>query len=303
ARQFAESTAEQTHGNRQRISWTQAAVICIAVSVFVGLNGVGGLGVQTSDWLKHNAILSDLINQSWPVAYRTSAGEIALVYYVAYYLPAALVGKLGGWAAANIALFVCTVFGGVLAVLWLTVLTRAPVWLCLLGFVFFSGLDVVGSLLLGPANSRWSFWINNRNLEWWEGHWVFPGNHSLMAYVPQQAMGGWLLTGLTIDRLQRSPVYPPYVLLVALGLLWSAYAAIGIGLLSMLFVAASGSLVRQIVARQFSLANLAGAVLGTIFAVYFLSRSSLVQLAAPYVSPPSAFVRGAFAIGLHDMPL
>src|SRR5215472_16421091 len=140
--QFANSTAAD--GNRQRISWMQAVTICLAVSVFVGLNGVGGFGVQTSDWLKHNAVLSDLINQSWPVAYRTSAGEIALSYYVAYYLPAALVGKLYGWAAANIALFVWTVFGGVLAVLWLAILTRAPVWLCLLGFVFFSGLDVVG---------------------------------------------------------------------------------------------------------------------------------------------------------------
>src|SRR5215472_13296095 len=152
---FGESTA--TQGSR-RISWTQAAVICFAVSVFVGLNGVGGFGVQTSDWLKHNAILSDLINQPWPVAYRTSAGEIALVYYVAYYLPAALVGKLYGWAAANVALFAWTVLGGVLAVLWLAVLSRAPVWLCLLGFVFFSGLEVVGSFFVAPASERWSFW-------------------------------------------------------------------------------------------------------------------------------------------------
>jgi len=297
--------AKPTAGNDdpRRISWAQAVTICLAVCVFVGLNGVGGFGVQTSDWLKHNAILSDLVNQPWPVAYRTAAGEIALVYYVAYYLPAALVGKLYGWAAANVALFAWTVLGGVLAVLWLAVLSRAPVWLCLLGFVFFSGLDVVGSFFVAPASERWSFWSHNRTLEWWEGHWLFPSNWSLIAYVPQQALGAWLLTGLGIEGLQRRPVDYPYLMLVALALMWSPYAAIGLGLLSLFTAAAGRPGVRQLAARQISIANLAGTVVGGIFAIYFLSRSAPVPLAAAYVSPASAFQRGAFAIGLHQMSL
>jgi hypothetical protein len=284
------------------ISLRQIASICFVVCAVVGLNGVGGFGIQTNDWLKHNAVLSDLIHQPWPAAYSTSAGSIALVYYVAYYLPAALVGKVVGWVAANIALYVWTVFGCVLVVLWLVVLSRAPVWLCLLGFALFSGLDLVGAFLRPTASGlkSWTDWIDNVRLEWWEGHWLFPGMLSQIAYVPQQALGGWLLTSLAIDRWRQGSVDHPYVLSCALALLWSPYISIGLAALSLL-VFASEARTGQRVADQLSVANLAGVVVGGILAAYFLARFAPVELNSAYVSPRSAFIRGAFDFGLQGM--
>ncbi|MBI1816867.1 MAG: hypothetical protein HYR72_17955 [Deltaproteobacteria bacterium] len=302
ASQIAASARRDKDG--RRISRWEIAAVSIVVCIVIGLTGAGGFGVQTDDWLKHNAILSDLINQPWPVAYRTSAGPIALVYYVAYYLPAALVGKLCGWTAANLVLYGWTVLGGVLTVLWLVVLSRAPVWLCLLGFTFFSGLDAIGGWLRAAVSGAetWTSWTNNLQLEWWEGHWIIPGNLSLIAYVPQQALGGWLLTCLMIDGLRERTNRLPCVLIVALALMWSPYVAIGLGVLSVLSIVASGARIRTLAAGQLSLANLSGVIVGVICAVYFAARSAPVALADAYVSPPSAFERGAFAVGLHEMP-
>jgi len=193
------------------VSGAGVAMGALAVVVVVGLSGPGGFGVQTWDWAKHNAILKDLVEQPWPVAYATERDDVALTYYVAHYLPAALAGKLAGWQAANVVLFAWTVIGCVLAMLWLVVLSGAPVWRCLAIFVLFSGLDVVGAI---AWSSRWSMrrWPNDFHLEWWAGHWTYPGNVTLIAFAPHQATAGWLLTGLTIDGLRRYPARFPLVM-------------------------------------------------------------------------------------------
>ncbi len=298
ARQF---TAETTARDGRTVSVWKIAAVCIAVCAVVGLNGTGGFGIQTDDWLKHEAILSDLIDQPWPVAYRTSAGSIALVYYVAYYLPAALAGKLWGWTAANVALYLWTVFGCTLVVLWLALLSHAPLWLCVLGFTLFSGLDVVGGALRAHAEGEaLSVSINEFRLEWWEGHWLFPGMLSLIAYVPQQATGGWLLTCLAMDRWRAGSTDHPFVLNCALALMWSPYVAIGLACLSVLIFAGDTRILQR-GRGQLSIANCAGGVIATICGLYFLSRGAPVHLADAYVSPPSAFARGAFDVGLHGM--
>ena len=79
---------------------------------------------------------------------RDGRDDAVLTYYVAYYLPAALVGKIAGWTAANVVLFTWSAAGAALAFLWLVVLSEAPVWRCLAIFVLFSGLDLVGAATL-----------------------------------------------------------------------------------------------------------------------------------------------------------
>jgi hypothetical protein len=173
------------------VSGAAVAMGALAVMVVVGLSGPGGFGVQTWDWAKHNAILKDLVEQPWPVAYATGRDDVALTYYVAYYLPAALAGKLAGWQAANVALFAWTAIGCVLAMLWLVVLSGAPVWRCVAIFVLFSGLDVVGAI---AWSTRWNKgrWANDFHLEWWAGHWTYPGNVTLIAFArTRRRLGGF----------------------------------------------------------------------------------------------------------------
>ena len=93
-------------------------------SAFVG---VGGFAPQATDWIKHNAVLSDCVRQPWPVVLMDRADRWPLVYYLAWYLPAALVGKVAGYAAAQVALWVWTSLGVMLAGGWFARLTRLPV--------------------------------------------------------------------------------------------------------------------------------------------------------------------------------
>jgi hypothetical protein len=43
-------------------------------------------------WLKHNAVLEDLIEQPWPIVYQFEGRDVPLVYYVASFAVAARMG-------------------------------------------------------------------------------------------------------------------------------------------------------------------------------------------------------------------
>ena len=273
----------------------------LGVIGLVALSGAGGFGIQTWDWEKHLAILKDLIEQPWPVAYATGRDDVALTYYVAYYLPAALVGKVTGWAPANVVLFVWTAVGAVLAFLWLVVLSGAPPWWCLAIFVFFSGLDVIGAVTWSRQPNG-AVWMRNFHLEWWAGRWVYPSNVTLLDFVPHQAVAAWLLTGLALDGLRRYPGRHPHVLGAALGLLWSPFATIGLfGLAALDWLTAwreRGGL-RGIAC---DVAELAGGVTALVLALYFLSHYWPVALPERYYPPPDRMVAAALAFVPARMP-
>jgi hypothetical protein len=254
----------------------------LAVIAVVALSGVGGFGVQRWDWNKHNAILKDLIEQPWPVAYATGESDVALTYYVAYYLPAALAGKAVGWPAANVVLFVWSATGTVLAFLWLVVLSGASAWWCLAIFVFFSGLDMVGAAVWSTRWAHIGAWIRDFDVEWWAGGWNYPNNLSLLAHAPHQALGAWLLTGLVLDAMLRYPGRVPHVLGAALGLLWSPFATIGLlGLAALDRVTGwrRGGGWRGLWTDG---AQLAGWLTGLVLAAYLLSRYWPVTLPPRY---------------------
>ncbi len=124
-------------------------IVFLAALVLLGISGVGGYGYQDGDWAKHNAVFKSLVERPWPVVYRISSRDsVPLVYYIAFYLPAAYVGKLGGWTMANHALFLWALLGLVLAMLWFVALARRASRLLL--FILFSGLDIVGQLTVAP---------------------------------------------------------------------------------------------------------------------------------------------------------
>jgi hypothetical protein len=286
------ATGGAAEGMGRPVTVRVLASAVLLVAVVVALLGPGGFGTQTWDWAKHNAILKDLVDQPWPVGYATGRDDAVLTYYVAYYLPAALVGKTAGWTAANVVLFTWSAAGAALAFLWLVVLSEAPVWRCLAIFVLFSGLDLVGA---ATWSDRWSgaAWINDFDVEWWASRWTFPGNVTLLAYAPHQALGAWLLTGLALDGRRRHPGRSPHVLGCALGLLWSPFAALGLlGFAALDWGTAwrrRGGL--RGLARDG--AELAGAVIGLVLTVYLLSRYWPVALPARYYPPADRIAAAA----------
>jgi hypothetical protein len=274
----------------------------LAVIAVVALSGPGGFGEQTWDWGKHNAILKDLIEQRWPVAYATGRSDVILTYYVAYYLPAALVGKAAGWTAANVGLFAWSALGAVLAFLWLVVLSGAPVWRCLLIFVFFSGLDMVGAALW---STRWTdaAWMDDFSAEWWVNRWVYPNNLTLLAFAPHQALGGWLLTGLALDGLWRYPGRAPHVLGGALGLLWSPFATLGLLGLAGLDWATAWRARGGVRGLARDGAELAGLLTALVLAAYLLSQFWPMALPPEYYPSPARFEVAAFTFLPARLPV
>ncbi len=205
-----------------------------------------------------------------------SALELApaycFVYYFAWYLPAALVGKIFGWAAAQVALILWSLLGLVLTLLWVQQLVRRWSWTLPVLFVFASGLDIIGYLLLHRHLPH------GGEIEWWSHYWgrkgdfyfvaQYSGNTSLLYYVPNQAIAGWLATALVLHTIYTR-TYGKYLPICFLALLlWSPFAAVG--LIPFGLVAA-----RRLRVKDYCTASNIVLVpaAGVILSLYYLSRA------------------------------
>ncbi len=274
-----------------RLKWWQGITLLLVLAFVAGTNGAGGFGVQNWDWIKHNAILRDLVDKPWPVIYTTDKGEVALAYYLAYYLPAAVAGKMLGWQAANVAIYGWTVLGCFLAAVWLMMLSGARWWAALGMLVLFSGLDLLGDALWWHPRETLQ-WVNNFDAEWWPKLWTLPSNLTLIAYAPQHAIAGWLFTALLVAGLRARPASFPIGGLLALSLLWSPFLTVGLFALAGLWFLGHRARLSGCIRAQFRPANLTAVPLALVLALYFQSRNVPFEL--PHYLYPS---RNIIAMG------
>ena len=175
----------------------------LLTGLWVLLSGVGGYTFQNWDHHWRNAVLHDLITYDWPVIYSSpERGPIAmLVYYVGYWLPAALIGKVLGWQAANFTLFLWTWLGVLLVTLQLgNVLKTSPLKLAFL-LIFFSGLDSLGTLLF--AQEYPTLWPPITHLEIWSGSLQFSSFTTQLFWVFNQAVPAWLCIAIIMNGVKR----------------------------------------------------------------------------------------------------
>jgi len=167
--------------------------------LWVFLSGIGGYTFQNWDHHWRNAVLHDLITYNWPVIYSSpEKGPITmLVYYVGYFLPAALAGKIFGWQVANFILFLWTWLGVLLVTLQLgKVLKTSPVKLALL-LIFFSGLDSLGTLFF--AHDYPTLFPPIQHLEIWSGNLQYSSFTTQLFWVFNQAVPAWLCIALILE--------------------------------------------------------------------------------------------------------
>ena len=164
------------------------AAIFLIITFWVILSGIGGYVWQNSDHDVRNEIFQVMVDQPWPV-YSNTQEHTPLVYYIGFWLPSAAVGKLLGMQTGCLFQVLWTV-AGILLCYALICLKRkkVSVWPLLL-FICFSGLDVVGSLLL--QTDTFDF-FGSAHLEWWASQFQFSSMTTQLFWVFNQAVPAWL---------------------------------------------------------------------------------------------------------------
>ena len=205
--------------------------ILVTVAFWCYLSGLGNLYAQSEDWAARNAIFRDLIRMDWPVVYASK--KAALVYYIGYWLPAALLGKgtlaLTGrlsvaWTVGNLALLawsvVCVFLTLLLVLVYLQTASKRQTWLVVLLFVFFSGPDIIGTVY----NTLVRGWAFPLHLEWWSVY-QFSSMTTALHWVFNQSVFAWMATVLFLfERRVRN-----YALIIACLLSASPLPAVGLG--------------------------------------------------------------------------
>jgi hypothetical protein len=256
------------------ISMSVPAFIVLAIWLF--LSGVGGFGYQTLDYRASNALLKDLIVQNWPLVAEIQGTETNIVYYVGYYLPAALIGKMSGWTAANLFIFLWTCVGITLSFAWFWKLSavdlkkrkRRILALSLL-FCLAGGLDAIGYYVL-----RHNTFDITAHIEWWAYYFQYSSNTTLIYWVPQQAIAAWLLTGIVVFSIYERTNLKYMGVSIASAIIWSPFGVVGIVpyllLLAIVYLRRRNR--RLLLNSQSILFNSASLWIASIFCLYLSSN-------------------------------
>ncbi len=217
------------------------AVIALCALLWVIFSGQGGLMFQNIDYHMRNAIFSDLVKQDWPVIFHIpediaeglfpgsaarenaeffAGKDVTIVYYLAYWLPPALVGKAffalfgegAGMAAANAAL-VLWAFCCAFTVLYLFCRAfKKFSYKALLIFIFFSGLDILGAVFFYAAGLQGLLMTEGRiipHLDTWTMQ-QYSSNTTALFWVFNQALPVWLFCCILLEEEDLKPVFLPY---------------------------------------------------------------------------------------------
>jgi hypothetical protein len=198
-----------------------------------------------------------------------------LVYYIGFWLPAALVGKLAGWNAANLALYIWSVLGVILVAVHLCqAIHSTKLWWSVLLLIFFSGMDILGVAIMRTfvPTAYPGLFPPIQHLENWSVLFQFSSQTTQLFWVFNQAVPCWLcLLLLKTGMGRRIPI-------VLLGLCFFFAPLPSIGLFPILLVELVSRLVLgQIKAVQAtkSLSNVLGCLVVNLDRIS--SRSAILS--------------------------
>ncbi len=190
------------------LSKTQIIIIAAIAFVWCLLAGQGGFVHQSADHVARNTIFKNIISYDWPVTFDN--GNTLMCYYIAHWIVPALFGKIAlfisgstrfAYIVGNIALLLWSSFGCFIVFLLVAMITntgkRKRVFIAILMFMFFSGLDIIGILY----NKKLSFINNSMHLEWW-ANWCFQysSNMTCLYWVFNQVIVPWILVLLIMNE-------------------------------------------------------------------------------------------------------
>lgn len=200
------------------ISVGVALVLCV-------LAGEGRFVHQTFDWQIRDAVLHDMASYPWPFAYTTRGAVELLRAPIGMYLAPGAIGLLGGVSAAEYTLLIQNTL--VLALIFAlgsrVFSTGKGRLIALAVFILFSGLDVIGQLLVEAGGGQ----MMDEHLETW-ANLQYSAHITQLFWVPHHALSSWAWVALfalwRIGRLRVGVVLAAVPLIA----LWSPLTMIGV---------------------------------------------------------------------------
>lgn len=247
--------------------------------VFIGFfAGWGRFTLQSGDWLKHDAVLCDLVKKSWPVLYENDGEKSMLVYYIAQYLVPAAVGKLvGSVRIAEIALLIWNEIGLILVYLHVVSYLKivdyikqaftaliipffsVPLWLSELVLKLFEAENRVGQ-------SEWFYRYGDITLQ-------YSNNYTLLRWVFPQALSAWIIIMLFLEYKDN---IEDYLLLMLPGVIYATLSFVGIVPFACVYAIEAlikGKDFRTWILKILSIENIIVLLSqGLVFALYFMGN-------------------------------
>lgn len=171
-------------------------MIVIIAFIWVYMSGIGGFAFQNFDHMWRNAILKNLVEYEWPIIINDASPyfsePVAMIYYFAFWLPAACVGKVMGLQAAHTFLYFWSVLGVLIVFYLISAFHKKISVPVIIAFVFFSGLDIVGSFLY---NNHADFtWFSSEHIEHWAYGFQISSLTTQLFWVFNQSVPAWIVT-------------------------------------------------------------------------------------------------------------
>lgn len=173
--------------------------IIVVISIWVYYSGIGRLVFQNSDHDCRNAIFEVLVEYEWPIYnYNVDIAQFpegttatSLVYYIGFWLPSAVVGKIFGLDAGYGFQVFWAILGIVLVYYYLCARKQKVLIWPLTVLIFFSGLDIVGQYFQGTDLFTMA---NDLHIEWWVQPYQYSSVTTQLYWVFNQAIPAWLCT-------------------------------------------------------------------------------------------------------------
>lgn len=201
-----------------RVSKKEISVIIFCAVLIAGwifTSGIGGYMFQNDDFYYRNAVLKDLVNNDFPVIFDDEG--YALVYYFAFFLPAAVVGKILNFKFALAALYIWSFIGVLITWVGISIKLKKFRISSAALLILFSGMDIIGTLIFRKPLSF------TEHIEWWADVWQFSSNSTQLFWVFNQSIPTWMIMSLFLLSEKKSSL----VLLLGFLLLYAPMPFVG----------------------------------------------------------------------------
>jgi hypothetical protein len=197
-------------------------LVLLILAVWVYFSGIGSFSFQHDDHQFRNAIFWDLSQKNWPITYKIDGFKAdhplqgqstVLIYYFAFWLPAALVSKIFGLAVGTVFLYFWALLGLYLVVYQLFVFYNKVSFKVLFLFLAWGSFYFLGSIyehgLKSVVKGEAYLWINDLLYA--------DGNIGLVYWTFNQTIVPWLIILLFINYFQPKNAFFIYACLFFYG--------------------------------------------------------------------------------------